>query len=114
MPKRCTVAVIGGGVVGVSCAFMLARERHRVTLVEKGRVGHGCSWGNGRQYNAGSALPMTHPGIVWRALRWFADANGPVRLAPRELPRTLPWLVRFLRTGAPVGLGGCLCGAARP
>lgn len=101
MAEQRTVAVVGGGVVGVSCALMLAREGHRVTVVEEGRVGHGCSWGNGAQYNAGSALPMAHPGVMWRALRWFADANGPVRLAPRELPRTLPWLVRFLRTGRP-------------
>lgn len=101
MAESRDVAVVGGGVVGVSCALVLAREGHSVTVVEEGRVGHGCSWGNGAQYNAGSALPMAHPGVIWRALRWFSDANGPVRLAPRELPRTLPWLVRFLRTGRP-------------
>ncbi|MET4754766.1 FAD-dependent oxidoreductase [Bradyrhizobium sp. RT11b] len=101
MAESQAVAVIGGGVVGASCALMLAREGHRVTVVEEGRIGHGCSWGNGAQYNAGSALPMAYPGVMWRALRWFADANGPVRLAPRELPRTLPWLLRFLRTGRP-------------
>ncbi|MCK1453196.1 FAD-binding oxidoreductase [Bradyrhizobium sp. 35] len=101
MAEQRAVAIIGGGVVGVSCALMLAREGHTVTVFEEGRVGHGCSWGNGAQYNAGSALPMAHPGVMWRALRWFADADGPVRLAPRELPRTMPWLVRFLRTGRP-------------
>ncbi|MDA9476758.1 FAD-dependent oxidoreductase [Bradyrhizobium sp. CCBAU 65884] len=101
MAESRTVAIIGGGVVGVSCALMLAREGHSVTVVEQGRIGHGCSWGNGAQYNAGSALPMAHPGVMWRALRWFADTNGAVRLATRELPRTLPWLVRFLRTGRP-------------
>ncbi|TKC53995.1 MAG: FAD-dependent oxidoreductase, partial [Mesorhizobium sp.] len=99
MAEQRTVAVIGGGVIGVSCALMLAREGHRVTVVEKGRIGHGCSWGNGAQYTAGSSFPMAHPGVLWRALRWLADTDGPVRLAPRELPRTLPWLVRFLRTG---------------
>ncbi|MFB6462906.1 NAD(P)/FAD-dependent oxidoreductase [Bradyrhizobium tunisiense] len=101
MAEPRTVAIVGGGIVGVSCALMLAREGHRVTVVEEGRIGHGCSWGNGAQYNAGSAFPMAHPGVMWRALRWLADNKGPVRLAPRELPRTLPWLVRFLRTGRP-------------
>ncbi|RWP55078.1 FAD-dependent oxidoreductase [Mesorhizobium sp.] len=95
------VAVIGGGVIGVSCALMLAREGHQVTVIEEDRIGHGCSWGNGGQYNVGSSFPMAHPGVLWRALRWLVDTNGPVRLAPRELPRILPWLVRFLRTGRP-------------
>lgn len=101
MSEPRTVAVVGGGLIGVSCALMLAREGHRVTVIEEGRIGHGCSWGNGAQYNAGSSFPMAHPGVMWRALHWLTDTNGPVRLAPRELPRTLPWLVRFLRTGRP-------------
>ncbi|MER9390121.1 FAD-dependent oxidoreductase [Mesorhizobium sp. M0435] len=101
MAEQRSIAVIGGGVIGVSCALMLAREGHRVTVIEEGRIGHGCSWGNGAQYNAGSSFPMAHPGVLWHALRWLADTKGPVRLAPRELPRTLPWLIRFLRTGRP-------------
>lgn len=98
MSERRNVAVIGGGVVGVSCALMLAREGHQVTMFEKGRVGHGCSWGNGAQYNAGSSLPMAYPGIMRQAVRWLIETNGPVRFAPRELPRTFPWLLRFLGT----------------
>ncbi|RUX93663.1 FAD-binding oxidoreductase [Mesorhizobium sp. M2A.F.Ca.ET.040.01.1.1] len=99
MTLQQSIAVIGGGVSGVSCTLMLSREGHRVTVIEEGRIGHGCSWGNGAQYNAGSAFPMAHPGIVWKALRWLTNPNGPVRLAPRELPRTLPWLVKFILTG---------------
>ncbi|WP_352958869.1 FAD-binding oxidoreductase [Mesorhizobium sp. M1393] len=99
MSERRTVAIIGGGVVGASCALMLAREGHQVTVFEKDRVGHGCSWGNGAQYNAGSSLPMAYPGVMRQAMRWLIDTNGPVRLAPRELPRTFPWLLRFLSTG---------------
>ncbi|ESY15375.1 FAD-dependent oxidoreductase [Mesorhizobium sp. LNJC394B00] len=99
MVETRAVAIIGGGVIGVSCALMLAREGHQVTVIEGDRIGHGCSWGNGAQYNAGSSFPMAHPGVLWRALRWLVDTNGPVRLAPSELPRILPWLVRFLRTG---------------
>lgn len=99
MAKKRSVGIIGGGIVGASCALMLAREGHHVTVFEKDRVGHGCSWGNGAQYNAGSSLPMSYPGVMRQALRWLFDTNGPVRLAPRELPRTFPWLLRFLSTG---------------
>ncbi|MER8549883.1 FAD-binding oxidoreductase [Mesorhizobium sp. M1169] len=101
MTETRSIAIVGGGLAGVSCALMLAREGHCVTVFEEGKVGHGCSWGNGAQYNAGTSLPMAYPGVLWRALRWLADKNGPVRLAPRELPRNIPWLLRFIRTGKP-------------
>ncbi|PDT43138.1 FAD-dependent oxidoreductase [Sinorhizobium fredii] len=101
MSEHRTVAIVGGGIVGVSSALVLAREGHRVTVVEQGQIGHGCSFGNGAQYNSGSSFPMAYPGVMWRALRWLFDSNGPVRLATRELPRTVPWLTRFLLTGRP-------------
>jgi glycine/D-amino acid oxidase-like deaminating enzyme len=40
------VAVVGGGVVGLSCAFALRRGGAEVTVYERGRVGEGCSRGN--------------------------------------------------------------------
>lgn len=36
--------MIGGGVTGLSTAVALAREGFKVTLLEKGNVGNGCSW----------------------------------------------------------------------
>lgn len=101
MAERRSIAIIGGGLIGASCAAQLAREGHGVTVIEQGAVGHGCSWGNGAQYNAGTSLPMAYPGVLWRALRWLADSNGPVRLAPRELSRNIPWLLNFILTGQP-------------
>ncbi|MBY3122490.1 NAD(P)/FAD-dependent oxidoreductase [Rhizobium laguerreae] len=94
-----TVAVVGGGVIGASCALTLAREGYKVTIFERGRVGHGCSWGNGAQFNVGSSLPMAYPGVARQAIKWLVSANGPVHIAPREVPRALPWLFRFLNTG---------------
>lgn len=98
MKKHQSVALIGGGVVGASCALALAREGYRVTVLEKGNIGHGCSWGNGAQFNAGSSLPMAYPGVAHQAIKWLINANGPIRIAPREFTRVLPWLIRFLNT----------------
>lgn len=38
LPESCDVAVIGGGVIGVTTALYLARAGKRVVLLEKGRI----------------------------------------------------------------------------
>ncbi|SAK86375.1 FAD dependent oxidoreductase [Caballeronia pedi] len=53
-PDRCDVAVIGGGIVGVSIAYELARRGVSAVLLEKGVIGgeqSGRNWGWVRQQN---------------------------------------------------------------
>lgn len=95
------IAVIGAGLVGASCTVALARDGYNVTLIDQGSPGHGCSFANGAQYNAGSSLPMSHPSVVIQAATWFTQANGPVRFSLTGFPRLAPWLVQFVRAGRP-------------
>ena len=39
LPAQADVVVIGGGVIGVSAAYHLAKKGHSVALIEKGHVG---------------------------------------------------------------------------
>lgn len=53
-PERCDVVVIGGGIVGVSTAYELARRGVSVVVLEKGAIGaeqSGRNWGWVRQQN---------------------------------------------------------------
>ena len=56
------VAIIGGGVVGVACALELARRGASVTVLERDRVGHGCSRGNAGWLTPSLAKPLAAPG----------------------------------------------------
>ncbi|MDQ1686295.1 MAG: hypothetical protein QOC82_3032 [Frankiaceae bacterium] len=42
-PARTEVAVLGGGIAGLTTAYLLAREGRRVTVVEAGRIAAGVS-----------------------------------------------------------------------
>jgi glycine oxidase len=44
MSRTPDVIVIGGGVIGLSVAYFLARERLRVTVLDRGLVGREASW----------------------------------------------------------------------
>jgi D-amino-acid dehydrogenase len=98
MSNQERIAVIGGGVIGASCALALAQEGRTVTVFEQGPVGHGCSYGNGAQYNVGSAFPIAYPGVIKQGLRWLFDAQGPVRIAWNQFPKNIPWFLDFYKT----------------
>jgi D-amino-acid dehydrogenase len=89
------VVVIGGGAVGVCCAYSLAREGRSVLLLERDELCAGSSWGNAGLLTTSSAAPEAAPGIVGQAARWLLDRDGPFRLRPRLDPRFLRWLWRF-------------------
>jgi D-amino-acid dehydrogenase len=95
-PGRADVAVIGGGVVGVACALELARRGAAVIVLERDRVGRGCSYGNAGWLTWSLALPLAAPGQMWKAARWLLDPESPFYIRPRPDPALAAWLVGFL------------------
>ena len=74
LPKETEVVVIGGGIVGVSAAYYLARRGVPVVLAEKGHVGGEQSsrnWGWCRQQNRDAReLPMATKALgLWDKFR---------------------------------------------
>ncbi len=100
-PAASTVLVIGAGIVGATCALTLQREGHRVTLVDSGVPGMGCSFGNGGAISPDFCVPMSMPGMLGRVPGWLTDPLGPLSLDWRHVPRALPWLLRWVAAGRP-------------
>jgi glycine/D-amino acid oxidase-like deaminating enzyme len=74
LPTSVDVAIIGGGIVGVSAAYFLARAGIRVALFEKGRIAgeqSGRNWGWVRQQGRSPVeLPMMMRSLrLWLELR---------------------------------------------
>jgi len=99
MPLR--AVVIGGGAVGAAAAYFLATDGWEVTLVERGEVGRGCSYGNACLIVPSHAHPLPQPGVVGEALRWLLRPDGPVYIRPRLDPGLAAWLWRFWRACTP-------------
>lgn len=93
---RCDVAVVGGGVVGVACALELARRGAAVTVLERDRVGHACSYGNAGWLTPALAFPLPAPGMLWTATKWLFDPESPFYIQPRCDLGLATWLARFL------------------
>lgn len=99
MPRR--AVVIGGGAIGAASAYYLALDGWDVTLVERGEVGRGCSYGNACLIVPSHAHPLPQPGVVGEALRWLLRADSPVYIRPRLDFGLAAWLWRFWRACRP-------------
>ncbi len=94
--SRKTVVIIGAGIVGVSTAIWLQRDGHHVTLVDRRGPGEEASHGNGGILASCSVVPVTAPGLMFKAPRMLLDPNQPLFLKWGQLLRIAPWLVRYM------------------
>lgn len=95
MAKESDVLVIGGGSVGVCTAYYLARKGCRVTLIEKGEICSGCSYGNACMIVPSHAMPVPAPGVIGKSLKWMLKEDSPLLIRPRVDWQLLSWLLRF-------------------
>lgn len=90
------VVVVGGGIVGVCTAYELRKRGADVLLIDRGEPGRGCSFGNSGALSPSSVVPLAMPGVLAAVPGMLGDADGPLYLPWRYLPRALPWLARFV------------------
>lgn len=95
------IVVAGGGITGVSTAEWLRRDGHDVTLVDRIRPGDSgqTSYGNAGILAQCAVVPVPVPGIWKKAPKMLLDPDGPLFLRWSYLPRLMPWLIPFLRSG---------------
>lgn len=96
------VLVIGAGVIGVTTAWQLAEEGHKVTVLDKeGDIAAGTSHENGGQLSWSHAVPMAAPGMLRFLLANVWRRSSPVSLAPWVVLGQPGWLLRSLAECAP-------------
>lgn len=95
MDSQQDVVIIGGGVIGVCSAYFLAQKGIQVTLIEKGEIASGCSYGNGGLIVPSHSVPLASPGALGSGLRWLLDSESPFYIKPRFDMELLSWLIRF-------------------
>ncbi|HYI30839.1 MAG TPA: FAD-dependent oxidoreductase [Bradyrhizobium sp.] len=90
------IAIIGGGIIGVASAVELARRGAQVTVLERDRIGHGCSYGNAGWLTPSQAVPLANPAMLLKSFKWMLDPDSPLYIQPRADPAFARWLIEFL------------------
>ena len=94
--------VLGGGVVGVTTAYFLARAGHEVTILEeKDGLGLEASAGNAGIVAPGHSFAWASPAAPAMLLRSLRGDETAIRVRLTADPQFYAWGVRFLRECLP-------------
>ena len=93
------IAIVGGGIIGISAAAYLAEAGRNVTIFDRTGICEETSSGNAAAFAFSDVLPLAHKGMIRQLPKWLADPLGPLSIPPAYLPKLLPWLIRFWRAG---------------
>lgn len=93
-PKQ-DVLILGGGVIGLSCALFLLKQGRSVRILEKNTVGGATSHGNCGTITPSHAIPLAAPGMIGKALRYMTQTDAPFYVKPSTDLALLEWLLRF-------------------
>jgi len=95
--RESDVLILGGGVIGLACAYYLLKAGRGVTVLEQGTAGCASSHGNCGTLTPSHATPLAMPGVIGPALRTLLQPDAPLRIAPRLDMALWRWLFGFAR-----------------
>ena len=94
-----SVMICGGGIIGLCCAYYLAREGFRVTLLERGAEGDdSCAHGSAGYISPSHVIPLASPGMVYKGLKWMLNSRSPFYIKPRLDTELMRWAWLFARS----------------
>lgn len=92
-----SIAVIGGGITGVTTAYALAKRGFSVTLFERHRyAAMETSFANGGQLSASNAEVWNHWSTVWKGMKWMLRSDAPLLVNPKPSWHKLSWFAEFV------------------
>lgn len=89
------VAVVGGGIVGLSSAYELARAGFDVVVIDRDAIGAGCAIGSAGHIVPSHVVPLAAPGAVRSAVGSLVRKDGPLSVRWGMGPSMWGWLATF-------------------
>jgi D-amino-acid dehydrogenase len=89
------IVVIGGGCIGLMTAYCLLKSGRDVTVIEKGNITDGTSFGNAGLLSAFKKAPLSAPGAIFDTLKLMLKGESPASVHPTFDLHLYKWLLKF-------------------
>jgi D-amino-acid dehydrogenase len=91
------IAILGGGVIGTSTAYYLAKSGHEVTVIDRQpATALETSFANAGQVSPGYSAPWAAPGLPLKAIKWLFMQHRPLVIWPQMDPAFWRWTIAML------------------
>ncbi len=90
------IIIIGGGVVGLCCAYRLQKSGLKTRIIESKGIAEGCSKGNAGHFATEQIFPLSSPSLLPQLPKMLFDPQSPVSIRWRDILQTIPWMFHFL------------------
>ena len=91
------VTIIGAGVIGLCSAYYLHKSGYDVTVIERGDITDGCSFGNMGYMSPSHFVPLASPGIIAEGFKHMLSSSSPFYVKPRLNMDLLKWSYHFYK-----------------
>lgn len=92
------IVVIGGGIVGLSCAYYLQKDGHSVTVIDKSDMTGGASYVNAGYLTPSHIIPLASPGMMAKGIKYMFNSSSPFYIKPRIDLDFMKWIWNFNRS----------------
>ncbi|WP_452600792.1 NAD(P)/FAD-dependent oxidoreductase [Pontimicrobium sp. MEBiC06410] len=93
-----SVIVVGGGIIGLSTAYYLEKEGHKVSVVDKSNLISGASYVNAGYITPSHFVPFAAPGMINKGLKWMFNPTSPFYVKPRLDTAFIKWAWAFKKS----------------
>lgn len=92
------IIILGGGVIGTTTAYYLARAGVSVTVIDRQPdVAMETSFANAGQISPGYSTPWAAPKIPQKAVKWLMQKHAPLAISPDGSGFQLSWIWQMLQ-----------------